>query len=134
VPAPTYEARLTFLREHHIALWDVLHSANRVGSSDAAIRDVVPNDLNSLLATHPGIAVIALNGRTAERMFRLHHSALPAVRGLRAVIQSDTRQRRPLSWREDRALEGCNGGGVSLAPAHPAPLLNPLAPFADTSS
>src|SRR5882757_9267673 len=32
-----YDLRLSALRSHHVALWDVLHKCRRIGSSDSAI-------------------------------------------------------------------------------------------------
>jgi hypoxanthine-DNA glycosylase len=62
-----YEGRLRMLREHHLALWDVLHSCVRPGSLDAAIehRTAAPNDLLGLLRTAASIRRICCNGGTA---------------------------------------------------------------------
>ncbi|MDB5678357.1 DNA-deoxyinosine glycosylase [Sphingomonas bacterium] len=60
-----YEARLAALREARIGLWDVIASAARAGSSDAAIRDHAANDLPALAATLPDLRAIAFNGGTA---------------------------------------------------------------------
>ena len=52
VPA-TVTARKDFLAAHRIALWDVIASCRIEGSADSSIRDVVPNDVASLLeASH----------------------------------------------------------------------------------
>ena len=37
------------LLEHHIAIWDIIHSCTITGSSDASIKDVVPNDIKTLI-------------------------------------------------------------------------------------
>jgi hypoxanthine-DNA glycosylase len=50
-----------------VGLWDVVASAARPGSSDAAIRDVVGNDLPALIATLPALQAVAFNGATAHR-------------------------------------------------------------------
>ncbi|MCG3175588.1 MAG: hypothetical protein MOGMAGMI_00521 [Candidatus Omnitrophica bacterium] len=65
-----YPARLELLRRHHIALWDVLKTCRREGALDAEIRDGVPNDLPALIAAHPAIGAVFLNGRLAERLYR----------------------------------------------------------------
>jgi TDG/mug DNA glycosylase family protein len=66
-PQP-YEARLQMLRDHHLALWDVLHSCVRPGSLDAAIehRTAKPNDLMRLLRATPSIRHLCCNGGTAH--------------------------------------------------------------------
>jgi TDG/mug DNA glycosylase family protein len=65
-PQP-YDARVQMLRDHHLALWDVLHSCVRPGSLDAAIehRTAKPNDLMGLLRAAPSIERICCNGATA---------------------------------------------------------------------
>jgi hypoxanthine-DNA glycosylase len=67
LPALDYEARLGALRAARVGLWDVVASATRPGSTDAAIRDLVGNDLPGLVATLPELRAIAFNGATAFR-------------------------------------------------------------------
>jgi hypoxanthine-DNA glycosylase len=62
-----YEARLAALLDAHVGLWDVVESASRFGSSDAAIRDLAPNDLPGLVSTLPQLRAVAFNGATAFR-------------------------------------------------------------------
>ncbi len=62
-----YEARLAALSAAHIGLWDVVASARREGSTDAAIRDHIGNDLPALVATLPHLRAIGFNGATAFR-------------------------------------------------------------------
>ncbi len=68
LPALPYEDRLAALRDARIGLWDAVASATRPGSSDAAIAHAEPNDLATLAATLPDLAVIAFNGATAHRL------------------------------------------------------------------
>jgi hypoxanthine-DNA glycosylase len=72
-PLPeTYEDKKRMLARHRIALWDVVHSANRKGSADAEIMNEVPNDLVEFIHRHPSIHTIAFNGKGrkgAERLF-----------------------------------------------------------------
>ncbi|MBS0478582.1 MAG: DNA-deoxyinosine glycosylase [Proteobacteria bacterium] len=70
-----YEARLAALLGARIGLWDVVASAMRRGSSDAAIRDHAGNDLLSLAATLPGLRAIAFNGAAAWRLGRRQTAA-----------------------------------------------------------
>ena len=62
-----YEDRLTALLDAHVGLWDVVASATRPGSTDAAIRDMIGNDLPGLAASLPNLRAIAFNGATAYR-------------------------------------------------------------------
>lgn len=63
-----YEQRLAALLATRIGLWDVVASATRPGSSDAAIRDHAANDLPALAATLPDLRAIAFNGGTAWKL------------------------------------------------------------------
>lgn len=65
LPALDYDARLAALLAARIGLWDVVASATRPGSNDAAIRDHAANDLPALAATLPDLRAIAFNGGTA---------------------------------------------------------------------
>gem|GEM_PF-74150 len=67
LPELDYEARLAALLEAHVGLWDVVASASREGSSDAAIRDPIGNDLAGLVRTLPDLRAIGFNGATAFR-------------------------------------------------------------------
>ncbi|MFA6112459.1 MAG: DNA-deoxyinosine glycosylase [Sphingomonas sp.] len=67
LPALAYEDRLAALLAARVGLWDVVASARRDGSSDAAIRDLVGNDLAGLVATLPDLRAIGFNGATSFR-------------------------------------------------------------------
>lgn len=60
-----YDARLAGLLDAHIGLWDVVASATRPGSTDAAIREIEGHDVAALAATLPDLRAIAFNGGTA---------------------------------------------------------------------
>lgn len=66
--ARAYEERLTALLAHGIGLWDVVATATRRGSSDAAIRDVAANDLTALVDRLPNLRAVGFNGATAARI------------------------------------------------------------------
>lgn len=77
-PLPdSYPARTALLQRHGVALWDVLHSAERAGSLDSSIRDPQANDLRGLVARHPGLRLVALNGGKAAVCYRRHFADLP---------------------------------------------------------
>ena len=64
----TIEEKKAFLQRSRIALWDVIGSCEIEGSSDASIRNVVPNDLRIVL-DHAPIRTICVNGKTAYRYY-----------------------------------------------------------------
>ncbi|MHA6723284.1 DNA-deoxyinosine glycosylase [Sphingomonas sp. RS2018] len=110
LPALAYDDRLAALLVHGVGLWDVVASASRTGSSDAAIRDVQGNDLAGLVDRLPALRAVAFNGGTAHRhgtrmlagsgvsMIALPSSSplhtvglaakLPAWRALRTILSS----------------------------------------------
>lgn len=65
-----YPDRLEALTVAGVGLWDVIASATRQGSLDAAIRDVEAADLNRLIDRLPGLRAVAFNGGTAARIGR----------------------------------------------------------------
>jgi hypoxanthine-DNA glycosylase len=71
VPAD-YAGRVALLKRNRCALWDVLESAERAGSSDAAIRNAVANPFAAFFADYPDIKTIAFNGQKARALFRRH--------------------------------------------------------------
>jgi hypoxanthine-DNA glycosylase len=66
VPLP-YPERLEALLAARIGLWDVVASATRPGSTDAALRDIEPHDIAALAATLSDLRALAFNGATAQR-------------------------------------------------------------------
>ena len=76
-----YPERVEYLKRHGIALWDVLHAAEREGSLDANIKNEEFNDIAGLLAENPSIEVIATNGEKAEKSFRKYLRRNPSIAG-----------------------------------------------------
>ena len=66
----SYQEKISLLKENHIALWDVLKSCAREGSSDSKIENEQPNNLVWMIKKYPTIRTIFLNGKTAKKMFR----------------------------------------------------------------
>ena len=58
----------SLVENHSLALWDVAESCVRKGSLDSSMRDILPNDIPSLVRTLP-IERILLNGQAATRLF-----------------------------------------------------------------
>lgn len=73
-PALPYRQRLQCLREHRLALWDVLHSCVRPGSLDAAIEhhSASANDLPAMLRKARALRRICCNGGTAYQALQRH--------------------------------------------------------------
>ncbi|HXV36940.1 MAG TPA: DNA-deoxyinosine glycosylase [Myxococcota bacterium] len=78
-PSAAYEARLSRLRAHGIALWDVLRSCVRESSLDSDIDEgsIVVNPFADFFARHPQIGAVCFNGAKAEAAWRRH--VLPRV-------------------------------------------------------
>lgn len=76
-----YEARLGTLLDARVGLWDVVRSASRKGSLDAAIQDYEPNALDAFVASHPNLRAIAFNGNKAAQIGRkqLASSSRPTI-------------------------------------------------------
>lgn len=62
------EDKKSFLLKHHIALFDVIESCDIIGSSDASIQNVKPNDL-SIILNNSKIKTIYLNGSKAYELY-----------------------------------------------------------------
>lgn len=71
----TKEGKRQMLLDHHIALWDSIHSCTIHGSSDSSIRDVIPNDIASLIQ-NTSITHIFCNGQSAFRYYKKYHQNL----------------------------------------------------------
>lgn len=63
------DTRRAFLRNNHIALWDVLAHCEITGADDSSIKNPVPNDINQLLRA-TGIEAIFTTGSKAAQLYR----------------------------------------------------------------
>lgn len=80
-----YEARTAMLKASGVALWDVLHTAERDRSVDSAIvaGSEIANDFLVFFSKHHQIDALFFNGARAEALFqRFALPGLPQVRGL----------------------------------------------------
>ncbi len=64
----TIEEKKELILSHHFAVWDVIHECDIIGSSDASIRNAVPNDISRILKEAP-IKLILANGEKSYRMY-----------------------------------------------------------------
>jgi len=73
-PTLDYAERLEALKHAGVALWDVLHEADRPGSLDSSIVATTQtvNDIAGLIASHEHIRLVAFNGQKAAEIFRRH--------------------------------------------------------------
>lgn len=98
VIAALFDEKITdreeFCHRHHIALWDVIHSCTIENSADASIRNVIPNDIQSILK-NSRIHIIFTTGRKADQLYRkymdtdLPHTALPSTSAANAAMSRD---------------------------------------------
>lgn len=64
----TIEEKKKFLTKNKIALFDCIAECNIKGSSDTSIKDVIPNDLTSILK-NSNIKSIYVNGKLAYNLY-----------------------------------------------------------------
>ncbi len=69
-PELAYAQKVRLVLDHQVAIWDVVKSCRRVGSSDSAMTNIVPTDIPGLLREHRGIQAVFLNGKSAEQLYR----------------------------------------------------------------
>lgn len=62
------EEKTAFLHSHRIALWDVIASCDIRGSSDQSVKNVVPNDVKTLISK-TNIKSVFVHGRLAESLY-----------------------------------------------------------------
>ncbi len=79
-----YAARVEKLCEARVALWDVAKLCLRKKSSDASMREVVPNDFEGFLQRSPKLDRLLFNGGKAQDLFQ--RLVLPKLRWPRAPL------------------------------------------------
>ena len=91
-----YGERLVALRAAGVGLWDVIASAERPGSLDAAIRSPEAADLRGLVESLPALKAVAFNGATSAKLGR---RILGGLEGLSLIDlpSSSAAHARPLS-------------------------------------
>jgi hypoxanthine-DNA glycosylase len=71
-----YETKLKTLLQNKIALWDIIDTCERKGSSDSSIKNENPNNIREFLDTHTNIKMICFNGKNAYETFEKHYPDL----------------------------------------------------------
>ena len=77
----TIEDKKKMLLEHHIAIWDIIHSFNITGSSDATIKDVIPNDIKTLIQD-TNIKRIYCNGGTSLKLYKKYQEKETGIKAI----------------------------------------------------
>lgn len=91
-----YSDRLEALKVSGVGLWDVIASAERSGSLDAAIRTPQAADLRGLIEGLPLLQAVAFNGATAAKLGRRVLAGIDGI-GLIDLPSSSPAHARPLS-------------------------------------
>ena len=68
-PPHSIDDKRSLLLRKHIALWDVLQSCDIEGSSDASIKNAIPNRIDMILDA-ADIETIYVNGKTAYKYYQ----------------------------------------------------------------
>lgn len=91
------QEKKTMLIKHNIALWDVIHSCEIEGSADSTIKNVVPNDIRTILE-NSRIRKIYVNGKKAESMYKKY---IEKQTGIKAIVLPSTSPANA-AWNEEK--------------------------------
>lgn len=61
--------RKNLLKEHNIALYDVIYECDICGSSDSSIKNPIVINIKDILTKYPNIKCIGVNGGKAKELF-----------------------------------------------------------------
>jgi hypoxanthine-DNA glycosylase len=88
-PDIPYASRSQMLNRCGVAVWDVLRSATRRGSMDAAIEleNATPNDFQAFYGAHPKLGLLCFNGKKAAELYE----RLVVPQGIDTIKNIDTR-------------------------------------------
>ena len=84
--------RVLFCHQHHIAMWDVIHSCTIEGSSDSSIKNVKTNDIAGLVHKS-NIQLIVTIGKKAAVLYNQYihldipHISLPSTSAANAKMR-----------------------------------------------
>lgn len=109
-----YPERLEALKAAGVGLWDVIASAQRSGSLDAAIRSPEAADLRGLIDSLPALRVVAFNGATSAKLGR---RILGGIEGLNLVDLPSSSAAHARSLSEKAAAWSILQGYLPDAPA-----------------
>lgn len=66
----SYAQRCQRLAVRDVAVWDVIGSCRRLGSTNKGIRDAEANDFEEFYRQHPRIVAVFFNGADTEKQYR----------------------------------------------------------------
>ena len=109
-----YAERVAVLNQRRIAVWDVLRSADRAGSTDSGIvkGSEIANDFARFFRNHSAIRRIYFNGQPAEEYFQRLVAPILVVtreiphRILASTSPANTHMTKQAKIAEWRAIEG----------------------------
>ena len=96
----TIEEKKAMLLKNGIALHDVIHSCDIIGSSDSSIRNVEPADLERILTVTGRIPVIC-NGGTSYRLYKKYQEKKLGIE----AIQMPSTSPANAAWSLERLKE-----------------------------
>ncbi len=96
----TVEDKKRLILDNNFALWDVIHSCEVTGSADSTIKNVVPNDISSILSNSK-VDRVFVNGKKAESLYKKY---IESSAGIKAVCLPSTSPANA-AWSEDRLAE-----------------------------
>lgn len=91
------EEKTAMLLNNHFALWDVIHSCEIEGSADSTIKNVIPNDIKTLIEKTK-IDKVFVNGKKAESLYKKY---IEKEIGIRAIVLPSTSPANA-SWNLDK--------------------------------
>lgn len=100
-----YEEKRQFLKDHGIAVWDVLESCEREGSLDSKIKNEKPNDFDAFYVKNPHIKNVFFSSKNAAAYYDkyvgksigINYETLPSPSGANASMSF---ARKLEIWRE----------------------------------
>ena len=96
----TIEEKKDLLIRNHIALHDVIHSCDIIGSSDSSIRNVEPADLERILAVTGNIPILC-NGGTSYKLFVKYQEKRLGIKAQQMPSTSPANA----AWKLDKLVE-----------------------------
>ena len=75
------EDKITFLNNHHIALYDVIESCEIIGSSDSSIKDVIPTNLTTIIH-NSNITTIFTTGKKAYDLYNKYQYSKTNIKAI----------------------------------------------------
>ena len=94
------QSRAEFCLDRHIGLWDVLHSCEIVGASDASIENVEVNDIASLIKGS-SVDTIFTTGNTSYKLYCKYLQDTVGIKAIKLPSTSPANAR----WSLDKLVE-----------------------------